>query len=352
MTPALFARHLAATALCVVPSLALAYPTSSKVSKGCHEDITSLALRNARIDRPAAAGLAPVTRDDEAFLDDQQFDLEPDMVDLGAATLLTGVRYNDLKGRAPNEVDSLAQIHGDPASQQEHCLRGTDQDEPSGTDAALVACRAFIRDKVRDALEGLDASGKPAAAARIDMDVDLAIRGGVTAQLPRYYARMGEALHAVQDGFTHTYRNAAGDKVTVVLNYLEVVAEEHEPTRDGPAHSSELDRCDGDDPLRLRNREMATAASTELLRITLDPALNVDAKMVAVDALLARYFTYEAGCTADNGWCEAPEEDLTAAAGCGCSVPGMGGGVSWWAAGACALGAVFLLRSRAGRTSK
>ena len=342
--------RLACMAVLLAPTWAHSYPTSSKVSKGCHEDITSLALRTARLDRPAAAPLLGTTRDDDALIDDMPFDLEEDMRDLGAASLLTGVRYNDLKGRGPNEVDRLAQIHGDPKLQQEHCLRAPDQDEPNGSDAALVACRGFIREKVQDALEGLDEAGFPDAERRIGMDVDLSIRGGVTAQLPRYYARMGEAMHAVQDGFTHTYRTEAGDKVTAVLNYLEVVEREHEPARDGPAHSSELDRCDGDAPLRARNRGLATFVTTELLHITLDTSLGTGAKMLAVDALLAQYFSFQAGCTADNGWCQAPEETLAAAAGCGCSSPGSAGRNASWLGGLTgAFCAAVVLRRRLAR---
>jgi hypothetical protein len=329
-TVRLLASAVLAALLALPASDAHAFPTSSFVSQPCHENITMEALRAARIERPAARPLAAVTRDDDAFIDDLPFDIDGDMRDLGAAALLTGVRFNDLKGRGPNEVDQLAQIHGDPGTQHEHCLRAPTADQPSGSETALRDCRAFIRDKIRDALGGLDGAGNPDVAARITMKVDLSLRGGVDAPLPRYYARMGEALHAVQDGFTHTYRAGDRTKVTVVLNYIELVGKDLVPARDGPGHSSELDRCDNPDDLRALNRTLAVQSSFELLRVSLDTALSTSQKMAAVEVILDKYFSYQAGCDESNGWCNAPETQYADSEGCGCSVVGGGQGGSWW----------------------
>lgn len=291
------------------------------------------ALRDARRDTPAARPLPPVTRDDQAFIDDVPFDVDSDMSDLGAVTLLTGVRFNDLKGRGPNEVDSLAQIHGDPNTQREHCLRGPTADEPNGTQSALVDCRAFVKEKILDALGGLDAAGNPDPAARVSMAVDLSLRGGVDAELPRYYARMGEALHAIQDGFTHTYRAGDRTRVTVVLNYLEVVEGDHVIERDGPGHSRELDRCDDPDELRARNRVLAVQASQELIHASLEAERSPEQKMANVETILEKYFAYEAGCNATNNWCNAPENKLADSGGCGCSIIGNGRASTFLASG-------------------
>ncbi len=299
-----------------------AFTTSSAISDPCHETITMEALREARLTTPAAGPLAPVTRDDRALIDDLPFDVDGDMRDLGAVTLLTGVRFNDLKGRAPNEVDSLAQIHGNPSTQNEHCLRSPTADEPNGSEIALGECRAFVRDKVLDALRGLDEAGKPDPNARVTMRVDLSLRGGVDASLPRYFARMGEALHAVQDGFSHSYRVGDRTKVTAVLNYVELVDKEHEVARDGPAHSRELDRCDAPDEIRARNRALARLASVELISASLDSERSTEEKMVVVDGILDRYFSYQPGCNATNRWCNAPEALYVDDARCSCTVPG------------------------------
>ena len=51
----------------------------------------------------------------------------------------------------------------------------------------------------------------------------LAIRGQITPSLPLFYVRMGAAMHALEDGFPHTYRTADGMPVTVVLNWIDFV---------------------------------------------------------------------------------------------------------------------------------
>jgi len=156
-------------------------------------------------------------------VDDLQFSIDADMADLAAVTLLVSVRDNDLKGRSSNDLTQLSAVHGDPDSQDEHCLRSKVEDEPGGSEAALSDCRAFIRGKVLDALDGLDANGVPDPAVRTSLPLHLSRRGSIDASLPTYYVRIGQAIHAVQDSFTHTYRTADGMKVTVVLNWVDTV---------------------------------------------------------------------------------------------------------------------------------
>ena len=83
------------------------------------------------------------------------------MIDLGGATLLIGTRDNDLKGRSSDNLAYLGAVHGDPNNQDEHCLRSAGQDEPGGSAAAVAACRAYIRGRVAEALDGLGANGAP-----------------------------------------------------------------------------------------------------------------------------------------------------------------------------------------------
>jgi len=82
---------------------------------------------------------------------------------------------------------------------------------------------------------------------------------------------MGAAMHALEDGFTHTYRSADGMSVTVVLNWIDLVdGVAYDPARDGPGHRAELDHCWNGDPLVARNYQLATQAATELLAAALD----------------------------------------------------------------------------------
>lgn len=118
-----------AIAFGVMPATAAAYTISNELSDGCHERITADALRKVRQDSPTASPL-PISDNDRALVDDLQFTPDDDMRDLGGATLLIAVRDNDLKGRPSDDLSALAEVHGNPDGQNEHCLRGADDKEP------------------------------------------------------------------------------------------------------------------------------------------------------------------------------------------------------------------------------
>lgn len=300
--------------------VAHAYTISTPVSDGCHETITTKALRNVRLELDTAAPL-PLTDDEQALVDDLEFSPDDDMQDLGGATLLIAIRDNDLKGNGANDLTELALVHGNPAHQDEHCIRTDDQDEPNGSAQAVEACRNYIRQRVAQALEGLDANGMPDIDKKILLPIHLALRGDIDAPLPKYYVRIGQAMHAIQDSFTHVYRTADGMQITVVLNWIDTVNGDYDEVKDGPSHSQELDVCDDPDALRKQRRLLATEASEELLRATLDPQKTVLEKMIALEVLLDTYLSYKPGCNAKNDWCDAPEQKYAnedaLALGCG-----------------------------------
>ena len=335
--------------LVATPDSTRAYTVSSPLTAGCHERITSQALRTVRLELPTAGPL-PLTRDERALVDDLQFTPDGDMRDLGGATLLLGVRDNDLKGRSAGDLTMLAGVHGNPHTQQEHCLRNAGQDEPGGSLAALTECRTYIRTRIVEALDGLDANGAPDLANRTSLPVYLAIRGRADAPLPTYYVRMGQAIHAVEDSFTHTYRTLDGMKVTVVLNWVDEVGGKIEESRDGPAHAHVMDVCDDPDELRTTRRLLATDAATALLRATLDPLRTRDEKEATVDSILDTYLSYSPGCTFDNGWCDAPERSYkdSPQKTFGCS---SGGGGGLLAAAGALLALAVLARPRRRGTS-
>jgi MYXO-CTERM domain-containing protein len=321
LIPAVSALAFLSEALLAPSGPAHAYTISSAVSVGCHEKMTSAALRAVRLELPTAAPL-PADRNERALIDDVPFTLDDDMADLGGATLLLGVRDNDLKGRQEIDLGQLALVHGDPGAQREHCLRSSNADEPGGSEVAVLECRAFIRERVAQALGGLDATGTPDLANRTSIPVYLALRHRVDAALPTYYLRIGQALHAVEDSFTHTYRSADGTQITVVLNWIDQANGDLVEARDGPPHANELDRCDNNlDDLRLQRRQLATEAAAAILRATLDPGQTSDQKIAAVDAILDQVLGYAPGCTFGNDWCQAPERQYgNTQGGCGCGV--------------------------------
>jgi hypothetical protein len=314
-----------AALLVLIASGARAYTIETNFTARCHEKLTAEALRNARLQLELPASPA-ATSDERALIDDLQFAPGADMSDLAGATLLAAVRDNDLKGNSQDDLSVLSAIHGNPDNQMEHCLRGPDEKEPDGSAQAVAACRAFIRGRVLQALDGLGADGLPDFANRTPLPLYLSFRGHVDAPLPTYYVRIGQAMHAVQDSFTHTYRTPDSLQITVVLNWLGEVGGTLLESRDGPAHASKLDACDDPDELRKTRRVLATAASTALLIETLRPGATRDQRMAAVETILDTYLAYSPGCTFDNGWCHAPEAQYKDAKGLlGCS----SGGASW-----------------------
>jgi hypothetical protein len=319
-----------------------AYTIASAISSGCHERITTDALRAVRQDLTTAAPLA-ASSNEQALIDDLEFPVPADLNDLGGATLLIGVRDNDLKGHASNDITQLAMVHGDPQLQREHCLRGVADDEPDGSANALAACRAFILERTAQALQGLDAGGAPDPTNRTVLPVYLALRHGVDAPLPTYYVRIGQAIHAVEDSFTHTYRSADGLQITVALNWVDAAGGTLVAARDGPPHAGELDHCDDPDDLRRQRRLLATEAATAMLRVTLDPQSDAAQKMTGVAAVLDQYLGYAPGCTFDNGWCDAPERKY----GNGSFACAVGGGDTPTPVAACAvLLGLWLLTAR------
>ena len=304
----------------------IGYPLDST---GCHEPITADALRNVRMLLSTAPPITP-TRDEAAMIDEVQFTPPDDFTgDLAGMALLLGVRDNDVKGQNIVSSLDLTEVHGNPMNQDEHCIRAATDDGPPGQQSAMAACRTFIRDRATQALDGLDAAGAVDRNNRIPLDVFLQISGSRSPELPLFYVRMGQALHALEDGFTHTYRNADGTRVTVVLNWIEWVTGNLDEPRDGPPHLAALDHCTNTDPLIQRNLRLATLAATELLTAALDPALTREQKIAEFDAITTRYLSVQEGCNADNNWCDAAEAKVNDISRCGCGVDGRRG--SPWA---------------------
>lgn len=329
------------------PDAARAFSYQTIISKPCHEKVSQHALRTIRKSY-ATAPVLPPSGDERAMIEDLPFDLDGDMRELAAAALVLAVRDVDLRGREPIDTTEIPILHGDPASQREHCLRHPGHDEPDGTSRSLADCRAFIREEALAALEGLLPDGTVNAADRVPLRVFLSLRGTIDVPLPRFYVRAGHALHTLQDSFTHTFRTADGLRVTTMLNWVEAVEGRLVEHRDGPTHKAGLDRCDDPDALFALRHGLARDASVELLAALLAPGATREARMAQIDDLLVRYLGEEPGCTFANRWCDAPELAYEDGFGCGCRVgrAGAGGGA---AVALLLVGALVLRARRRGR---
>ena len=316
-------RSLAVVLVTAASAPAGAWSIGSQLDyTGCHERITTAAFRAARLMYPTAPVIVPTT-DEQALIGEVQFVPPADFVhDLAAMSLLLGVRDNDLKGNNPLDSLQLTEVHGNPNTQEEHCIRAATDDGTAGDPAALDRCRAFIHTRVAEALAGLGADGVVDASDRMELAVYVSFAGHVKPKLPVFYVKLGQAVHALEDGFTHTYRTADGLEVTTVMNWIDYVSTQGAtPERDGPPHLAQLDHCERHNPLVDRNFDLATKAATALLEIAMDPSRTADEKLAAVDALTAQYLTYKPGCSADNDFCDAPEPKVPNTA-VGCSAGG------------------------------
>jgi hypothetical protein len=302
---------------------AAAYTIETALTQGCHESISTEALRRVRSTFTLGLPLPSTDSNDAPLVDDLPFAVPSDMKDIGGATLLIGVRDNDIKNLSTTALDQLAQLTADSATQREHCLRAIDEKEPDGTRRAVADCRAFIKEKLMAALDGLLPDGSVDVHARDSLDIVFALRGEYSVNLPRFYLRMGQAIHAIQDSFTHTFRNPLDQhKIHVTLDWIDYSENKLDEAEDGPPHMTELDRCDDPDDLRAQKHVLAIEASASALHIGLDPTMTRDAKSAAFDALLDTYVAYEpASCSFANGWCNAPENQYRTN-GCGCGVIG------------------------------
>jgi MYXO-CTERM domain-containing protein len=338
-----------ATAVWLVPRPANAFTIESPATDGCHEQITLAAWREVQAAFPQEAAALPAIGDDEALIADVPFTVPKSLQTIGPVTLLLGVRDNDVKEHGPTDLKNLTPQASDPSLQMEHCLRAPAQDEPDGSRAAVDACRAFIREKLIAALEGLDEDARPDGNRRERLAVSLAIRDDIEVDVPLFFLNAGRALHAVQDSFTHTFRRLDDlGKITVVLNFVDETHGTLNEATDGPAHATELDVCDDPDPLRAERRALAQEASTVALSAVLDAQRSHAAKRRAIDDMLDTYVAYDdsARCSFDNGWCAAPEAAYgSPTLGCGVA-PAMAdvGSVKRW--GWVVLGALALARWR------
>jgi hypothetical protein len=294
------------------PGAASAFTIETPATQGCHESLAIAGYRRVQEEWPETVGPLASRGDDDALIADLPFKVPRSLRSIGPVALLLGVRDNDVKEHGATDLKNLTSAASEPAGQAEHCLRSIEQDGPDGSRQAVEACRAYIRETLLSALDGLDDAGHVSNDKRETFKVSLAIRDEIDVDVPLFFLRAGRGLHAIQDSFTHTFRNPdeTPGKIRVVLNFIEYTQGTLDEAVDGPAHASELDVCDDPDELRTERHAMAAEASGVAMMALLDPSLDRSGKEQAIDAMLDQYVAYdtEADCSLENGWCDAPEK--------------------------------------------
>jgi len=297
-------------AVLAAPRAAAAFTIETPATQGCHEGLAIAAYRRVQAQWPEVIQPLASRGDDEALIADVPFNVPKSMRSIGAVSLLLGVRDNDVKEHGATDLKNLTTAASEPGGQAEHCLRAIEEDGPDGSRQAVESCRKFIRETLLSALDGLDDAGHVSNDKREKLKVSLAIRDQIDVHVPLFFLRAGRGLHAIQDSFTHTFRNPdQPGKIRVVLNFVEYTQGTLDEAADGPAHASEMDVCDDPDELRTERHALAAEASGVALMALLDPSLDRRGKEKAVDAMLDDYVSYDADadCNLDNGWCDAPE---------------------------------------------
>lgn len=294
-----------------VPS-AEAFTIDTRISHGCHERMTLAAL--AAVGWPEGQTPPAPTELERRALADLSFELEPGVADPWTLALLIGVRENDLDGLAPSDLPGLSELHGDPELQREHCLRAPEDDGPEGDASALLACRRFVLESLARAT---NREGRIDLEARVEVSTYLAFRERTEVSLQRFGFYLGRALHAIQDSYSHTFRDPEDGRIRHVLNFVDFAREDdYSEARDGHRHSSELDDCGDLDRAAPTRALAAQEASAALLRAVLAPAGRHADRVARVEAVLDGVLGLQPGCTAENRWCDAPELALVTDCAC------------------------------------
>jgi hypothetical protein len=289
---------------------ASAFQIESPVTSGCHEAITVSAARAAGFPDPAAAPRP--TEDQRRAMDDLTFTLRDR--DVWTMTLLTGVRSNDLRDNEPIDLSRLVHIHNDPEDQPAHCMRKQDHDGSAGDAAAIQSCKDYILNQLADG--GMLEETLDLEAVR-SVSMYLAFRGRVDVELPRLVYHLGKAIHALEDSYTHAFRDPPTDAVVHVANWIDSIdASDYIVARDGYHHIGALDDCTRSDPRERDRVGRATLSVTRLIAAVADPAPGRRAR---IEAMLDAAFILKPGCDSTNRYCDAEELDEETSNGCSAS---------------------------------
>jgi len=316
---------------------ARAYTLHTAVTNACHEPITLEAL-----DRTTPPDLTVDVPDDTPWYRlaehlGRTLDVPPPASDVEAlrrTSIVLGVRDPDLRGNGPADLTDLRHVHLPDDTQADHFLRRSEHDGPAGISAAAEDGRDRLRALIEASAEAYAADPDATRLVRVRVWIQYYRTVEIEVWEPLYL--LGQALHVVQDSFTHSYRSDDLRTVLTIQNYVEAVGRDHDRDRDGPPHSNALDDCTRDDTVEVR--AAAVEASAALIAATFDYWRDGDP--VVIDQFLSDWMSLEPGCDTrecTSRWVAIAQSDETGATGCAVSGPTGRDGLGWLGLAALAL---------------
>lgn len=300
LRPGLFAS----VALLLASSAALAFQIEDPLHSSCHERISAAAL-----DAAGYVGTPPdATEEERGLLASADFDLEQYGENPWVWSLIVGVRFPDLRGAPSFDFDDLSRVHNALDDQDAHCLRSESQDGPLGDEQAVIACRNVIESLYWEALSSLDSAGSLDPGVKTTAALNLTYSGRVDYPVSELYFAAGRALHAIQDSFTHTYRDPDDWRsILTVFNWSDQVSCVITEERDGHGHEGLLDDCEDEHPSNLPRMGAAQEASTRFMALFAEPGTR-DERAERLRLFLDEWFAYRPGCEFANDYCDHPEQ--------------------------------------------
>jgi len=293
-------------------STASAWEVKDPVHRNCHERISAAALSGVGyVQTPPA-----LSSSDSDLRNGLQFDASGYPANIYALSFIIGTRWPDSQGEPDFDFYKLSNVHNAPGDQASHCLREeTDVGAEPGDTHALAACRAKITTLYWEALATLDATtGAVDPDERTLQPEYLPYLGTTQIPVSGFYFFAGRAVHAIQDSFTHTYRDMAdlsapdaGHSINAVFNWESQVRGDLNEAENGHGHEGVFDNCESDDPFKDARLGWATDATKELLT-ALSTSGDPMTRQMRLDAFLDKWMTYETGCSIANEYCDNPEQ--------------------------------------------
>ena len=313
--PVFMRRHARAMSalLGAVSVLAVARPAAAFVT-ACHQAITTDALDAGLW--PLGMASPPLSRDFVLLENELSIDVAPRVHSYWSLGVLLGNEHVDVGPYDIGDVSALAEYAAQPELQPSHCLRAPADDGAAGDASALAACKADILDELSTALGDAD---PPDLTITEPVRLHLVFRGDADIPLTRFSFHLGRAIHTLQDSFGHAFRSPDERHVRSVLNWVDWLKKGsggYVAARDGFQHLYALDQCDSATLGALDRRAAALEATSELIAAVSDDNGGRAGRLARAAAVVDGWFAVDETCTADNHWCDAPEQKLVSVAGC------------------------------------